>query len=342
MADDPQLKKDVLFVSGQNAENRTLDVTEYPARLKERFQLPASVPLPIQQEFIRKIVVEVGGGNSKDSAWMGWYNLLKKYKEREGDCLVRNDHVEDGKRLGEWVSKQRGALQNGSMSSGRKSLLDDIGFCWDAKESAWQESYALLKKYKERNGDCLVPSEHVEEERNLGKWVSKQRAALQNVRMTSGRKSLLDKIGFCWDVGESAWQQNYAYLKEFQELNGHCMVSNNELDDDNKLYRWMFRQRDDLKKGRLTAERKKLLDEIGFCRDVVESTWQENYASLKEYWEVNGHCMVKKNELDDDNKLYRWMFRQRDDLKKGKLTAARKGLLDEIGFCWDLQESAWQ
>ena len=304
MADDPQLEKDVLFVSGDNAENRTLDVTEYPARLKERFQLPASVPLPVQQEFIRNIVVEMGGGNNKDSVWMGWYNLLKKYKEREGDCLVHKEHVEEGRYLGAWVNTQRNALQNSRMSSKRKELLDEIGFCWDVKESAWQENYALLKMYKEREGDCLVPDRHVEEGKRLGKWVSTQRNALQNGRMTSGRKSLLDEIGFCWDAKESAWQENYALLKKYKEREGDCLVHREHVEEGKRLGKWVRAQRTALQNGRMTSGRKKLLDEIGFCWDVGESAWQENYANLKAYWESNGHCMVKNDELDDDNSDY--------------------------------------
>ena len=123
-------------------------------------------------------------------------------------------------------------------------------------DSVWMGWYDLLKKYKKREGDCLVRYEHVEEGRKLGGWVKQQRAALQNGSVTSGRKGLLDEIGFCWDVKESAWQENYATLKAYWESNGNCMVSKNELDDDNKLYNWILKQRNDLKKGKLTAERR--------------------------------------------------------------------------------------
>ena len=334
MADDPQLEKDVLFVSGENAENRTLDVTEYPARLKERFQLPPSVPLPVQQEFIRNIVVEVGGNKGKDSVWMGWYNLLKKYKKREGDCLVHQEHVEEGRNLGAWVSMQRIALRNGSMTSGCKEMLDKIGFCWDVRESVWQENYALLKKYKEREGDCLVPDRHVEKGKRLGNWVNRQRIALRNGSMTSGCKEMLDKIGFCWDVRESVWQEHYATLKECQERNGHCMVSKNELDDDNKLYKWMLRQRDDLKKGKLTAERKKLLNEIGFCWDVLDYEWELSFNLLEQYAKREGHCRIPQRHKEDGENLGRWLTDQKQAHKKGKLDPERYRKLNELGVVW--------
>ena len=41
----------------------------HPARLKERFRLPSSsVPLPIQQIFMRSVEMEVGGDDDVDNA----------------------------------------------------------------------------------------------------------------------------------------------------------------------------------------------------------------------------------------------------------------------------------
>ena len=156
--------------------------------------------------------------------------------------------------------------------------------------------------------------------------------------MTRGRKSLLDEIGFCWDVGESAWQENYAILMACWKIAGNCMVKNDELDDDNKLYRWMLQQRNDLKKGKLTVDRKELLDEIELCWDVQEHEWEHSFKLLKEFAEREGHCDVLKKHVEDGKPLGTWLGTQRKLQKKGTLEKSRQERLEKLGVMWNLQE----
>jgi hypothetical protein len=55
-----------------------------------------------------------------------------------------------------------------------------------------------LLKYKEREGDCLVPQSYSEEGFPLGYWVSIQRN--QTASLSGERRQRLDEIGFVWDA----------------------------------------------------------------------------------------------------------------------------------------------
>ena len=157
--------------------------------------------------------------------------------------------------------------------------------------------------------------------------------------MTSGHKDLLDEIGFCWDSFESAWQENYANLKAYREQNGNCLVSQGELDDNDKLYKWVKRQRDDVKKGRLTAERKELLDEIGFCWDIPAYEWERNFQLLEQYAGREGHCDVPNKHLEDGVKLGGWLGDQRTTYRKGDLDETRQQRLEELGVNWNPKDA---
>ena len=103
-------------------------------------------------------------------------------------------NVEGTFKLGEWVSGQR--HRRDTISVERRKRLDAIGFVWDALEAAWEEGFAALRKFKNREGHCRVPTTYVEGKYRLGSWVSKQRRAKDT--MPAERRKRLDKIGFVW------------------------------------------------------------------------------------------------------------------------------------------------
>ncbi len=70
---------------------------------------------------------------------------------------------------------------------------------WDTGEYYWEKGFAALLKYKNREGDCLVPRHHIEEGYPIGGWVNKQRAAKREGRLSAARIRKLNSIGFEWN-----------------------------------------------------------------------------------------------------------------------------------------------
>jgi hypothetical protein len=57
----------------------------------------------------------------------------------------------------------------------RQKRLEEIGFEWGLAKTTWDETYALLQQFKNREGHCKVPQSHKEDGTNLGAWASTQR-----------------------------------------------------------------------------------------------------------------------------------------------------------------------
>lgn len=76
-----------------------------------------------------------------------------------------------------WTPEQ---AQSYRLTDERRKRLEDVGFCWSAKEGneksvleqsgritrnsyddQWDAMFDLLVQYKEQNGDCLVPKRYV-------------------------------------------------------------------------------------------------------------------------------------------------------------------------------------
>jgi hypothetical protein len=108
----------------------------------------------------------------KIRTWQESFELLKQYKEIYGNCNVP-DKWKDDRSLARWVGRQRGLHL--TMKEERRAALDAIGFDWNPLETAWQQQYQKLVKYKEEHGDCNVP-EGWKKDPTLAKWVATQRS----------------------------------------------------------------------------------------------------------------------------------------------------------------------
>ena len=101
--------------------------------------------------------------------WQKNLHHLRAYKKREGHCLVPAGHKENGFDLGRWVNKQR--MRKEKISTVRIKNLEEIGFVWDARSDNWEQGLSTLKGYKEREGHCRVPKDHIENGFRLGQWI---------------------------------------------------------------------------------------------------------------------------------------------------------------------------
>lgn len=129
------------------------------------------------------------------------------------------------------------------------------------------------------------------------------------------------------------WDRRFAELATWKTSHGNCNVPKAE----GRLGRWVVRQRELHKKGRLEEERKRQLDNLGFVWNTNEAAWEHRFALLLEYSRVNGHCCVPISERN----LGMWVAKMRANRRRGKLPEHRIKKLDSIGFIWNTAEADW-
>merc|ERR1712238_289090 len=104
--------------------------------------------------------------------WEIMLEELRKFKEREGHCNVPYSYSANPK-LGIWVNNQRGKRLK--ISKERASKLDSNGFIWGTEADVrWEIMLEELRKFKEREGHCNVPSSYSDNP-ELCRWVRYQR-----------------------------------------------------------------------------------------------------------------------------------------------------------------------
>ena len=135
-------------------------------------------------------------------------------------------------------------------------------------------------------------------------------------------------------------------LDQYKREHGDTLVPQN-YPDNSQLGTWVNTQRVQykLKEGgqacRMTDERVRKLNSIGFIWDVEDAAWEEMFLELNQYKHVHGHTRVPEG-YPDNPQLGRWVIEQRQNNKKNKLAPERVDKLNEIGFDWDAQEAAWE
>ena len=190
--------------------------------------------------------------------WDKAFEALLNYQKREGHCRATRETVLDGVNLGAWATTQR--MKKDRLTSGQIRRLDSIGFNWDPRAELWDEAFEALVKFREREGHCLVAHGLVVGGLKLGLWVGSQRR--KRGQLTPDRIRRLDSIGFSWDPFAEAWDKAFDTLRKFREREGHCLVTRGVAIDGLNIGNWVNTQR--LNKGRLTPERVKRLNSLGF------------------------------------------------------------------------------
>ena len=194
-----------------------------------------------------------------------------------------------------------------------------------AELEPWQIMYERLQEYHVLEKDWPSASEG-----RLGLWCHTQRMAWKRGTLPVDRVRQLEAIGFEWECHDSQWLKQYKKLTAFYHERGRWPKRG-----EGSLSTWCNTQRQARKNGRLTKERIRRLDAIGFVWEYdLEKEWQRQYNALKAFREKNGRW-PKTTEAGN---LGTWCVTQRKFRREGSLSAERTALLDAIGFVWSSRE----
>jgi superfamily II DNA or RNA helicase len=304
-----------------------------PKLSKITIDLPVSIDSAFSDSLRLKIL------ENTSASWLYYFGLLQNFKELHGHTNVPSTYEENSS-LATWVIYQRVQYKKNRLSKERIQKLESLEFVWDPIDSAWEEMFLDLCKYKEQKGHCSVPQIYVENQK-LANWVAVQRRNHTKDMLSKEQIAKLEAIGFIWDPNNTAWEKAFEELCKFQAETRHCIVPK-EFPENLKMGAWVAKQRRLFNSNHLSKARIEKLESIGFIWHTKNNRWQKNLHRLGEFKKRTGHYNVLK-ENPQDLQFDSWMRTQRTSYRKGTLSQERIDALEAIGFPWELSsETEWE
>ena len=299
---------------------------QYQVQYDHHFQIMMTMKEKInaQQEIVNKKEKAIKNASNNvteqelkvDCPWNKNYKRLCQYNELYGniDLPTRCPEDKDLDSLCCWIQAQKQKYQDYregckiTFKPYRMMLLEKLGIEWNVRNNLWNKHFDTLKKFKDEFGHVLVPTKTPPPEyKELAAWVVYQRDQYKSimdekvrkkrpvkpaVSLTPDRMNKLKEIGFVFNVFDERWKVMYLELKQSNKNYASFKKTSS------KLHNWIERQRFEYdlyhngqrtnKRCRLTPERIKLLDELGF-------PWKVTYEA-----EFDEFDDPKKTDILDD------------------------------------------
>ena len=147
--------------------------------------------------------------DTREALWEEGFAKLESFVKRDGHARVPAQWREDDYQLGAWVNTQRTRFVQRTLEPERRAQLEAVpGWTWDVREALWEEGFAKLESFVEREGQARVPRKHRDAGGyRLGDWVITQRHVFQQGTLEPERCARLDAVpGWTWDTREAAWE----------------------------------------------------------------------------------------------------------------------------------------
>ena len=303
------------------------------SRLRERVEVigPECSLRTLRDVITAKIIDNLG------STWDERFGELLKYKDEYGHCNVPMGFIENPV-LSRWVRTQRGNYTQKKLYEKRVRKLEEVGFLWKPDEAAWYENFQQLLQFHKLNGHFSVSSVDPEM-KSLCQWVDHQVLEYKKDELSDQKIKILEEIGFVWlNKHEKVWEEKYQELCQFHADNGHSNVPA-DYSDNEELGKWVTKQRASHKKGKIIDERFERLDKLGFIWDGNAAAWDERCQSLHDFFNINGHCRVNRNDFPE---ISTWLTVQRKKYADEALSMDQVRKLNELGIIWDIKEELWE
>lgn len=273
-----------------------------------------------------------------EAVWEANFAKLKQFRITHGHCDVS---VTEDRKLATWVANQRAKAKRGELRDEHRRRLNEISFTWDTRDALWGKRCKQLEAYYKKHGNCRLPWNY--RDKALYAWVSNQRSARKEGKLSDEQIARLTRMGFDWDPFGVSFEEFCLQLEQYKEKHGDCDVPSRS-----NSYPWLGQKlaqlRNLFRTKQLSQERINRLLAIGVVFYPLTEKFEQKFAKLAHFHQQHGHCNVA-TEDSGSKELLTWVTNLRAKRRKSKwggrqLTAKQISRLNQLSFIWNPKEAA--
>ncbi|MGE9289685.1 MAG: helicase associated domain-containing protein, partial [Puniceicoccales bacterium] len=287
-----------------------------------------------------------------DERWQKQLESLEAFKKEYGHVKVPLNFVDDPY-LGAWLQRQRWLMKSGNINKEKGEKLEALGVRGGrvrhggdqgtVRISPWLIKYRLLEDIAGSQPDGKLPHE-MEVEPTLRYWLRRQRRSFTNGRLEPWQLNALRKIGFdpafvpefysYIEAHQLSWKANLERFRSFVEGHGHKCIPTKGAYRNLAIFVQCTRRR--WRMGKLDEKKMEDLRNLGFVFESYElprASWMDQLEKLRAYYAEHGNSAVPR-KYPPDQGLAEHVAQMKQQGRKGKLSAEKIRLLDELDFPW--------
>jgi len=169
-------------------------------------------------EFVELRIVD-----PQEENWLRGLKAAKRYQRARLELRVQIDEVDIDHHgvkfpLGQWISEQRREYAAGRLGDTQVEELEELGMVWSVHDRAWEDGYAMARRYAAEHGTLAAPRDAVIEGYPVGQWLGNRREQARAGTLAGERDVALDALveGKEWNPARWApeWQRHLTYAKQ--------------------------------------------------------------------------------------------------------------------------------
>lgn len=199
-------------------------------------------------------------------------------------------------------------------------------------QDSWDLYIKALKQYKEREGDCLVPYNHIEVVDDMSVKLGRLCSNVRNIKkgnargiLTKGMEGQLNQIGFVWDALKYRFENKAKDIAEYYKRNGKYPLSGSKDFTIRRLGQFLNDEKEKMCEKNYPVWKKKIIERYlpeFSCERYSDKTFRRFIHFVKIYKEKYGHTDIKCSDVIDDYKIgvvYSGLKQRRNILSEKKL-----------------------
>ncbi len=259
------------------------------------------------------------------------------FVQREGHAKVPQGYIEDGYRLGTFVSTRRRAYHAGKLSEARIAALESFpGWTWDPLADIFETRLRHLRAFVQQEGHARVPRGYDKD--NLDSFVGTQRESYRAGKLSPERIAVLGSLpGWMWNPHADKFADGLRHLRAFMEREGHTKVPWDYVETGCRLGIFVGTQRASYRAGKLSPERIAALESLpGWTWGVPQvDAFETGLRHLRVFVQREGHTDVPWGFVEGGYNLGKFVGNQRKSYRAGKLPQDRIAVLGSLpGWTW--------